>query len=224
MLVDKLQKSITEWLSVTDKELESEYRRRNDKVKLAVVTFPVDSFLPDVTATDAEIATHFESKQEDFRVPEKRKLRYVLVDTQEMRTRIVVPQADIERAYNDNFDQYSIAGSAAREPYPVPARGEGRSDRPGAGRGRVERGSKARRDFAALAQKHSQDESNAKTGGDLDLFGRGRMVPEFDTVAFAMEAGQISDVVKTEYGFHIIKLTEKKFQARSSRSTRSGPS
>jgi peptidyl-prolyl cis-trans isomerase D len=208
LLVDKLQKSITEWLSVTDKELESEYRRRNDKVKLAVVTFPVDSFLPDVTATDAEITTHFESKQEDFRVPEKRKLRYVLVDTQEMRTRIVVPQADIERAYNDNFDQYSSPDQLRASH--ILFRLEGKDE--ATVRAQAEAVLKEARggaDFAALAQKHSQDESNAKAGGDLGLFGRGRMVPEFDTVAFAMEAGQISDVVKTEYGFHIIKLTEK---------------
>lgn len=208
LLVDKLQKSITEWLSVTDKELESEYRRRNDKVKLAVVTFPVDSFLPDVSATDAEIAAHFEAKKEDFRVPEKRKLRYVLVDTQEMRAKVVVPQADVERAYNENFDQYS-SPEQVRASH-VLFRTEGKEE--AAVRAQAEAVLKEARggaDFAALAQKYSQDESNAKNGGDLGAFGRGRMVPEFDAIAFALEAGQVSDVVKTEYGFHIIKLTEK---------------
>jgi peptidyl-prolyl cis-trans isomerase D len=208
LLVDKLQKSITEWLSVTDKELESEYRRRNDKVKLAVVTFPVDSFLPDVSATDADIAAHFEAKKEDFRVPEKRKLRYVLVDTQEMRAKVVVPQADVERAYNENFDQYS-SPEQVRASH-VLFRTEGKEE--AAVRAQAEAVLKEARggaDFAALAQKYSQDESNAKNGGDLGAFGRGRMVPEFDAIAFALEAGQISDVVKTEYGFHIIKLTEK---------------
>ena len=208
LLVDKLQKSITEWLSVTDKELESEYRRRNDKVKLAVVTFPVDSFLPDVSATDADIAAHFEAKKEDFRVPEKRKLRYVLVDTQEMRAKVVVPQADVERAYNENFDQYS-SPEQVRASH-VLFRTEGKDE--AAVRAQAEAVLKEARggaDFAALAQKYSQDESNAKNGGDLGAFGRGRMVPEFDAIAFALEAGQVSDVVKTEYGFHIIKLTEK---------------
>jgi peptidyl-prolyl cis-trans isomerase D len=65
-------------------------------------------------------------------------------------------------------------------------------------------------DFAELARKYSEDESNAKNGGDLDYFGRGRMVPEFDAAAFNMEPGQISDPVKTQFGYHIIKLTEKK--------------
>src|SRR5262249_21734961 len=71
-------------------------------------------------------------------------------------------------------------------------------------------------DFAELAKKYSEDESNAKQGGDLDYFGRGRMVAEFDQAVFAMEPGRISDLVKTTYGYHIIKLVDKK--AASTRS------
>src|SRR4030095_552918 len=69
---------------------------------------------------------------------------------------------------------------------------------------------KAGANFAALAKQYSQDEGSAPNGGRLEYFGRGRMVPEFDAVAFAMEPGQISDLVKTAFGFHIIKLVEKK--------------
>src|SRR4029078_2474392 len=65
-------------------------------------------------------------------------------------------------------------------------------------------------DFAELAKKYSEDYSNAKNGGDLDYFGRGRMVPEVDQAVFAMQPGQISDLVKTQYGYHIIKLTDRK--------------
>src|SRR6185295_4031806 len=65
-------------------------------------------------------------------------------------------------------------------------------------------------DFAALAKKYSEDESNASNGGDLDYFGRGRMVPEFENAAFAMKAGQMSDLVKTAFGFHIIKVVDNK--------------
>ena len=65
-------------------------------------------------------------------------------------------------------------------------------------------------DFAALAKKYSQDESNAQQGGDLDYFGRGRMVPEFENAAFALKPGEISDLVKTEFGYHVIKLVDRK--------------
>jgi peptidyl-prolyl cis-trans isomerase D len=65
-------------------------------------------------------------------------------------------------------------------------------------------------DFAALAKQHSEDESNNTKGGDLDLFGRGQMVPEFDTVAFSLQPGQISDAFKTSFGYHVVKVTEKR--------------
>ena len=65
-------------------------------------------------------------------------------------------------------------------------------------------------DFAALAKKYSQDETNAQQGGDLDYFSRGRMVAAFDTAAFALAPGEISDLVKTEFGYHIIKMTDRK--------------
>jgi peptidyl-prolyl cis-trans isomerase D len=70
LVIEKLQAVLTEWLSVTDKELEQEYRLRNDKVKLAVATFLSDTFKPDATASDAEIAAFFEKAPADFTIPE----------------------------------------------------------------------------------------------------------------------------------------------------------
>jgi peptidyl-prolyl cis-trans isomerase D len=69
---------------------------------------------------------------------------------------------------------------------------------------------KAGGDFAALAKQYSEDEGSKVMGGDLNFFGKGQMVPEFDAKAFSMQPGEISDLVKTQYGFHIIKLVEKR--------------
>jgi peptidyl-prolyl cis-trans isomerase D len=209
LAVEKLRASLTEWMAIPDKEVEQEYRRRNDKVKLAVVTFPTDSFKPDVKASDEEIAKHFEDNKESFRVPEKRKIRYLLVDLESIRAKVVVTPADIDSAYNDNIDQY-------RTPEQIRAshillRTEGKDD--AAVRTRAEALAKQAKeggDFAELAKRNSDDEATAPNGGDLDYFGRGRMVPEFDQAAFAMKPGEVSDPVKTQYGYHIIKLTEKK--------------
>jgi len=210
LAVDKLRESLTEWVSISDKELEQEYRRRNDKVKLAIIAFNADRYRPDVTASDAEVTTYFNAHTADFKVPEKRKVKYLLVDVEALRAKVNVPPADIERAYNENIEQYTtpeqvrashiLLKTDGKDDAAVKAKAEDvlkQAKAPGA-------------DFAALARKYSEDDSNAKNGGDLDFFGKGRMVPEFDRVAFSMEPGQISDLVKTEYGYHIIKLTDKK--------------
>jgi peptidyl-prolyl cis-trans isomerase D len=207
--VEKLRNSLTDWLSVTDKELEQEYRRRNDKVKLAVVSFTADTFRNQVTASDADISAYFEAHKDDFKIPEKRKIRYLLVDIDGMRAKINVPQSDVERAYNNNIEQYTTPEQVRASH--ILLKTEGKDD--AAVKAKAEDVLKQARggaDFAELAKKFSEDEASAKNGGDLDYFGRGRMVPEFDQTVFAMQPGQISDLVKTQYGYHIIKLVDKK--------------
>jgi peptidyl-prolyl cis-trans isomerase D len=210
LAADKLRASVTEWLAVSDKELTEEYRRRNDKVKLAFIAFNTESYRPDVTASDADVSSYFDAHTADFKIPEKRKVKYLLVDVEALRAKVNVAQADIERLYNQTIDQYStpeqirashiLFKTEGKDDAAVKAKAEDvlkQVKAPGA-------------DFAALAKKYSEDDANAKNGGDLDFFGKGRMVPAFDTAAFALEPGQISDLVKTEYGYHIIKVTDKK--------------
>ncbi len=209
LTVQKLRSSLTDWMSVPDADLEQEYRRRNDKVKLAIVSFTADSFRNQVQASDADIASYFEAHKNDFKIPEKRKIRYLLIDIDAMRAKVNVPNADVERAYNNNIEQYStpeqvrashiLLKTSGKDDAAVKAKAED-----------ILKQAKAGADFAELARKYSEDEGSAKNGGDLDYFGRGRMVPEFDQAVFSMEPGQISDLVKTQYGYHIIKLIDKK--------------
>jgi peptidyl-prolyl cis-trans isomerase D len=194
--VDKLRASLTEWLSVPDKELEQEYRRRNDKVKLQVVSFTADSFRSQVTTTDAEVSAHFDAHKNDFKVPEKRKIRFLLVDVDAIKAKITVPPADIERAYNANIDQYTTPEQIRASH--ILLKTEGKDDAAVKAKAEeLDKQAKAGADFAELAKKNSEDEGTAKNGGDLDFFGRGRMVPEFEQVAFSMQPGQVSDVVKS---------------------------
>src|ERR1700722_14202163 len=93
LVVEKLRASISDWLSTNNTDLEREYRRRNDKVKLAVVSFTAESFRPQATATDSDIASYYAAHTADFKVPEKRKIRYLLIDVDAMRAKIVVPAA-----------------------------------------------------------------------------------------------------------------------------------
>jgi peptidyl-prolyl cis-trans isomerase D len=209
LTIQKLRSSLTDWLSVADKDLEQEYRRRNDKVKLAVVSFTADSFRAHVTASDADIAAYFDGHKDDFKIPEKRKIRYLLIDVEAMRAKVVVPPADVERTYNNNIEQYSTPEQVRASH--ILLKTDGKDD--AAVKAKAEellKQARAGADFAELARKYSEDEASQKNGGDLDYFGRGRMVAEFDQVAFALDAGKISDLVKTQYGYHIIKVVDKK--------------
>lgn len=209
LVLDKLRAVLTGWLSITDKELEQEYRVRNDKVKLAVVTFMADTFRPEATATDAEVAAYFDAHQPDFKMPEKRKVRYLLVDAEAIRAKAIVPEANIERTYNESIAQYTSPEQVRASHILVKT--EGKDD--AAVKAKAEdilKQARSGADFAALAKKYSEDEGSAKNGGDLDYFGKGKMVPEFDQVVFAMKPQQISDLVKTQFGYHVIKLVDKK--------------
>src|SRR5439155_25834420 len=136
-------------------------------------------------------------------------VKYALVDMESLRTKINVPSADVERFYNENSEQYSTPDQIRASH--ILLKTEGKDD--AAVKAKAEeilKEAKGGADFAELAKKHSEDEANAKNGGDLDYFARGRMVPEFDQAAFAMQPGQISDLVKTQYGYHIIKVVDRK--------------
>jgi len=105
--VEKLQAALTSWITVSSQEAETEFKKRNEKVKLALVSFPVDKFRPTVQASDDEVAKWFEDHKSDYRIPEKRKIRYALVDVQAARERVQVSAQDVQRYYEDNEQQYS---------------------------------------------------------------------------------------------------------------------
>lgn len=209
VILDKMRATLTEWITVSDAEADAEYLRRNEKVTLDVVAFPSVEFAEQVQPADAELASYFEQHKESYRIGERRKVKYLLVDEQAIRANIAVPEQDIQRAYKLNLDQYSkpeqvrashiLLNTEGKDEAEVRARADALLAQ-----------LKAGADFEALAKAHSQDTASASRGGDLDFFARGRMVPEFDAVAFSLPVGQLSDLVRTQYGFHIIKVTDKK--------------
>ncbi len=209
LVLDKLRAAITGWLTVVDRDVEQEYRRRNEKVRLDVVALTADKFRDKVVVTDTDVAGHFNERKVDYRIPEKRKIRFVLVELDANRAKASIPPAGVQRYYDQNIEQFSTPEQVRASH--VLLKTEGKIDAEVKARAEdVLKQAKAGADFAELAKQFSEDESNAKNGGDLDYFGRGRMVPEFDLVVFAMQPGQISDLVKTQFGYHVILLTDKK--------------
>jgi peptidyl-prolyl cis-trans isomerase D len=209
LMLDKFRAGLTEWMTVSDAELESEYKRRNEKVTLDVVAVLADNFKTQVNPTDAEISAHYDKDKERYRIPDRRKIRFVRIDPAELAATIKVSKEDVERSYNEQLGKYTTPEQIRASHILLTT--EGKDD--AAVRTQAEhvlKEAKSGADFAALAKKYSQDETNAQQGGDLDYFGRGRMVGAFETAAFALAPGEISDLVKTEFGYHIIKVTDRK--------------
>ena len=215
LLVEKLRGALTEWVNVRDSEVENEYKRRNEKVKAEIVVVSADKFKAQVNVTDKDIADWFDSHKESYRVGEKRKIKYLLVDMEQMRTKTIVPPSEIERYYQTNEAQFTTPEQVRASHILLKTEGKDEA----AVRAKAEtllKQVKSGADFAALAKKNSEDEGSAPQGGDLDYFGRGRMAKEFEDAAFALQPGQISDIVKSPFGLHIIKVTDRKPEVKRS--------
>jgi peptidyl-prolyl cis-trans isomerase D len=209
LIVDKLRAALTDWMAVADGDLERDYTQRNEKVKLQVVALTADRFRDKVTVTDADVATYFGSHSAEYRRGEQRKIRYLLLDRELARQKVVVPANDVQRYYNDNIEQYQTPEQVRASHILLETAGKNDADV----KKRAEeilKQVKAGADFAELAKRVSEDKGSKTNGGDLDYFGRGRMVPEFEQAAFAMEPGQTSDLVKSQFGYHIIRVVDKR--------------
>jgi peptidyl-prolyl cis-trans isomerase D len=207
LMVQKLRDAVAGWMSVTDAEVADEFRRRNEKVRLDVVPLTPDAFKSLVSVSDADLTTYFESKKESYRIGEKRKIRYALVDVSKVRETVTVPEADLEAFYKQNIAQYSSPEQIRASHILLKTDGKDEGAVKTQADAIVKR-IRSGEDFAALAKQFSEDESNSAKGGDLDYFGRGTMVAEFEQAAFSMKPGDVSDPVKTSFGFHIIKLVD----------------
>ena len=207
ILVERLQAAVTGWVQVSDAEVADEHRRRNERVRVDIVAFRADDFRDEVEATEADVALLFTEESSSYEVPEKRRLRFLLVDQTAIFDSLTLTEDEVQQYYDANMSQYQTPGQVrARH---ILLRVDGDDEAVAARAAELAAEARAGADFAELAREHSEDETNAESGGDLGLFGRGRMVPEFENAAFALAAGEVSDPVRSPFGYHVIEVTEK---------------
>jgi peptidyl-prolyl cis-trans isomerase D len=215
LLIEKLRAVVTDWVTVTEAEADAEYKRRNEKIKVELVHVSAESFRSQVTASDSEIASYYDAHKDAYQIGERRKIRYVLVDESALRGGISVPTREIERYYNNNIEQYSTPEQVRASHILLKTEGKDEAAVRTAAEAvlaQVKKGG----DFAALAKQYSEDEKSKALGGDLDYVSRGQMDPAFEEAAFTLAPGSTSELVKTSFGFHIIKIGDKKSAATRS--------
>ena len=210
MMIDKLRSAVTGWLAVTDTDVEREYKTRNEKVKLQVVALTADKFRDKVAVSDADINSYYTAHQAEYRKGEQRKIKYVLVDRDQLRSRITVTPQDVDSYYNSNVQQFQTPEQVRASHILLKTEGKDEAAVRKQAEDVLKQAKAPGADFAALAKKFSEDDGSKANGGDLDYFSKGRMVPEFEQAAFTLQPGQISDLVKSQFGFHIIKVVDKK--------------
>ena len=208
LMLQRLQAALTDWITVSDDDVEREHVRRNERVRLSAISFRADDFREGLEATDDDVAALFEQNANDYLVPEKRRLRFVLIDVPALKASFTPSDADVQAYYDNNLDRYTeevdlrvshiLLRTQDAELADVQAQAES-----------IAAEARGGADFAELARRYSEDEGTREAGGDLGRITRGQMVPEFEGAAFALEQDEVSDPVTSMFGVHVIKATEK---------------
>ena len=208
ILIQRLQTAVTQWVSVSNDEIEDEHRRRNEKVRVNVVAFRGDDYRDEVEVTDADIEAFFEDESQSYQVPEKRQLRFLVIDEAALADAITPSELEIQEYYDFNINQYRTPGQVRASQILLRI---GDQDESAVETAAFDLSNQARAgaDFAELVREHSEDEATIELGGDLGTFGRGRMLPEIEGAAFALSVDEVSEPVKSALGYHVIKVTEK---------------
>jgi peptidyl-prolyl cis-trans isomerase D len=219
ILISKLQALITGSASVSDAAIRQEFDKQNTKVKFEYAVLSQDDIKKGLHPTAEELKAFYDSHQKNYAnsIPEKRKVKYVIIDLSKIQNGVQVTHDELQSYYNQHRDQYRMAEQAKvshiliKTPLPGP---DGKVDEKGVAEAqrRAEdllKQLKAGAKFEDLARKYSEDPGSAKEGGSLGWIGKGRTVPEFEKAAFSLPKGQISDLVKSSYGFHIIRVDDR---------------
>jgi peptidyl-prolyl cis-trans isomerase D len=200
-----------EGVVVTPAEVEAEYHKRTDKIKVDYIGFDAAKLAKEAKPTPEELNTYFRTYKNLFTMPETRSVQLIVADQAKVGESIQISDAQIQNYYNSHRDQYrttervharhillSTANKSKEEAPKIQAQAED-----------LLKQIKAGGDFAELAKKYSQDPGSAVKGGDLGWVVRGQTVKNFEESAFSLKPKEISNVIPTEYGFHIIQVLEK---------------
>ncbi|MDP9603598.1 UNVERIFIED_ORG: peptidyl-prolyl cis-trans isomerase D [Variovorax paradoxus] len=185
-----------------------------DTREIQVARFTPDSFASKVTVSDADVEAYYKDHTAQFQAPEQASIEYLVLDLDAAKKNVVVNEADLKTYYEQNASRFGSKeerrASHILITAPASASAADREKAKAKAEQLLADVKKAPNTFAEVARKNSQDPGSAEKGGDLDFVTKGAMVKPFEDAMFALKKGEISNVVETEFGYHIIHLTDIK--------------
>lgn len=211
LLEEKFRELVTDNVQVTPADVEDELRRRNENITIEYALVKAGDLAPTINPSDAELAAYFAKHQAKYQVPERRSARFALLDLSQLMQRAQPSDAELHDYYNQHITQYQVEDRVHVEH--ILLKTVGKTDAESAEIQKkaedVLQQAKKGANFEDLAKKYSEDTGTKDKGGDLGWIVDKQTVPEFQQAAFSLPKGAISDLVKTSYGFHIIKVLDK---------------
>jgi peptidyl-prolyl cis-trans isomerase D len=207
----KVQAFIMGRAVVTEDEILTDHHLNRDQIKVAYVVFDPGSFEDNVTVAEPDLQTFYQNNQDRYMEPEKREIAYVLLNREDLEKEIHPGEDEIKRYYEDNVARFKREKQVRAQHILLrikPDAPQADVDKIRAQAQKILDEAKKGKDFTELAKKYSQDEATAKNGGELGFFSSKQMEPSFSAAAFALKPGEISELVRTPHGFHIIKSEE----------------
>ena len=210
MLTNKFRQMVTAGVSVSPEEVENEFKRRNEKIKIEYALIKPTDLASTIHPSDTQLNEYYNKNVAKYQVPEKRSARYALLDLAKLKASTQISDDELRAYYNEHIDDYKVQNRVHAEH--ILFKTVGKTDAEVAEIKKkaedVLAQTKKGSNFEDLAKKNSEDDASKAKGGDLGFIVEGQTVPEFQKVAFSLPKGSISDLVKTEYGFHIIKVID----------------
>ena len=195
-------------VALADVTLNAFYEQR----QVQVARFSPANYVSQINPSAEELEAYYKANADKFQSAERANIEYVVLDLNAVQKGIVVPEAELKSYFEQNAAR--LAGLEERRASHIlinADKGASAAERDAArakAQALLAEVQKAPAQFAELARKNSQDTGSAAKGGDLDYFGRGAMVKPFEDAVYALKKGEISGLVETEFGFHIIRLTD----------------
>jgi peptidyl-prolyl cis-trans isomerase D len=211
--LQKMQSAFENSIVISPKAAENEYRRMSESAKIRFVNFPSARGMAGVTVSDAEVQAYFAANKAKYQHSEQRQVRYLMADPNLLKAQIKPTEAELRKRYDANREEYKRPEAAHVMHILYKVDPGSAPDVDAAAKAKAEallaqlRGGA---DFAAAARANSQDPSSAGNGGDMGFVDRGQTVDSFDQAIFTVPMNTIELVHSPEYGYHIIKITERR--------------